>query len=47
MKHSNDCDLCIRGAGTLYEGVCADRLKGKSGFKWAEVENGRKLVECV
>lgn len=21
--------------------------KGKSGFKWEEVENGRKLVECV
>lgn len=47
VKQPNDCDLCIRGAGTLYESVRADRWKGKSGFKWEEVENGRKLVECV
>lgn len=33
------------GAGALCA-VCGDRLKGKSNFRWEDVDNGRK-PECV
>lgn len=36
----------VKGAGTVCVGMCADRLKRKSGCKWKDTENGRKL-ECV